>query len=101
MLLEVIAGAAFFGLTAPVLFPDETDAVKKALVLTREQMSASAKSTNHPLIKGYRTQADARRHRVGLSAGEVIYFPNGMQITTEVGLKDAQVDGWWYAWSAG
>lgn len=29
-----------------------------------------------------------------------MYLPNGMQITTETGLKDVQVDGWWYAWNA-
>lgn len=100
MIMELVAGALFIGTTAPLLFPEETEAVKKAAILTREQMSASARSTNHPLIKGYRTQEDARRKRVRLQAGEVVYFPNGMQITTETGLKDVQVDGWWYAWDA-
>ncbi len=100
MLTELFFGALFVAATAPVAFPEETAAVKKAFQLTREQMSASAKSTNCPLIKAYRTQEDARRHRTYLKAGEVIYFPNGMQLTTEVGLKDTQVDGWWYAWTA-
>lgn len=100
MILELVAGAAFLGMTAPVLFPEETAAVKKAALRTREQMSASARSTNCPLIKGYRTQEQARRNRTILQSGETVYFPNGMQCTTEVGLKDVQIDGWFYAWDA-
>lgn len=100
MLAEFVMGAMFFGITAPVVFPEETEVVKKAFKLTRQQMAASARSTNCPLIKGYRTQDDARRHRTDLEVGEVIYFPNGMQLTTEAGMKDAEVDGWWYAWYA-
>lgn len=104
MLLDVIFGALFLGSIAPVVLPDETEKVrriaKESIVLTREQMAASAKSTNHPLIKGYRTQSEARRNRARLDAGETIYFPNGSQIIVEVGLKDTQVDGWWYAWDA-
>ncbi len=100
MLIEALFGALFVGTMSPIVFPEETKAVKKALELTKEQMSASAKSTHRPLIKAYRSQEEARQHRVGLSAGEIIYFPNGSQITVETGLKDTQVDGWWYAWSA-
>jgi len=98
MLFEVLAGAAFIGIMAPVAFPEETEAIKKAAKLTQEQMSASAKSTHHSLIKGYRTQEEARRHRTRLENGEIVYFPNGAQITAETGLKDVQIDGWWYAW---
>lgn len=79
MLLDVIFGALFLGSIAPVVLPDETEKVrriaKESIVLTREQMAASAKSTNHPLIKGYRTQSEARRNRARLDAGETIYFP--------------------------
>lgn len=104
MLLDVIFGALFLGSIAPVVLPDETEKFKQitteAAMLTRERMSASAKSTNRVLVKGYRTQGDARRNRARLDAGEIIYFPNGSQIIVEVGLKDTQVDGWWYAWDA-
>lgn len=97
-MLDLLFGALFLGATGPLLFPDETEIVKEAIKLTREQRSASARSTNHSLIKGYRTREEARRSRTVLDVGEVIYFPNSMQITVEIGLKDAEVDGWWYAW---
>ena len=100
MLGELFVGTLFLGTYGKALFPEEAKIIKQAAQLPKEQMAASAKSTNCPLIKGYRTQDDARRHRTGLSAGETIYFPNGMQITVEPGLKDVQCDGWWYAWGA-
>lgn len=100
MLTELVFGSLFIAMTAPVVFPEETKAIGEAWELTKKQMAASARSTNRPLIKGYRTQDEARRHRIDLAAGEIIYFPNGAQITTDVGLKDTQMDGWWYAWNA-
>lgn len=104
MVAEFLVGSWFLASTTSILFPDETEKLKKAIaksiVLTREQMSASAKSTNSPSIKAYRTQEDTRRNRVKLEAGEIIYFPNGAQISVKAGLYDTQIDGWWYAWDA-
>lgn len=100
MFIDLLMGAVFVSMILPVAFPDEVQMAKNAAQLVREQMAASARSTQRSLIKGYRTQADARRHRVNLRTGEVIYFPNGTQTTTETGLNEAQIDGWWYAWNA-
>lgn len=99
MIVEILTGAAFIGLTGPLLLPKGTEVIKKAARLTREQMSASARSTKRPEIKGYRSQEDARRHRVDLDVGEIIYFPNSSQMVVDAGLKDTQSDGWWYAWN--
>lgn len=87
----------------PLFFPEETEkakaVVKKAAKLTREQMSASARTEDGKLVKGYRTQEDARRRRTKLAEGDVVYLPNGSSIKVEKGMKDIQSDGWWYAWS--
>lgn len=86
-----------------VFFPEETEkakkVVKEAVKLTREQMSASARTENGDLVKGYRTQEDARRGRTKLAEGDVVYLPNGSIIKVEKGMKDVQSDGWWYAWT--
>ena len=61
-------------------------------------MSASAYTNKGRLVKGYRSQEKARRHRVSLDIGTVIHFPNSTNITVDEGLKDIESDGWWYSW---
>lgn len=99
-MLDLLFGALFFGATAPVIFPEETELVKKAYKLTREKRSAFARSTNNTTIKACLSQNEARLNRSHLTIGETIYFPNGATVKVEAGLKDVQMDNWWYAWDA-
>ena len=102
MLVEAIFGLGFAAMCGSLLFPEETEKLKKATSkakkLTSEQMSASAYTKTGRLVKGYRSQEEARRHRVRLDMGTVIYFPDGTNITVEEGLNDVQSQDWWYAW---
>lgn len=102
MFIEAIFGLGFAAMCGSLLFPEETvklkQATSKAKKLTSEQMSASAYTKTGRLVKGYRSQEEARRHRVRLDEGTVVFLPNGTNITVEKGLKDAESDGWWYAW---
>ncbi len=100
MLAEIIVGGIFLSQIAPIALPEETALVKEAARLTRKQMTMTARTSTNRRVKAYFKQDLARRNRVDLQIGETIYFPNGMQIAVEEGLKDVQVDGWWYAWSA-
>lgn len=102
MILEAIFGVGFAAMCGSLLFPEETQKLKnataKAAKLTSEQMSASAYTKKGRLVKGYRSQEEARRHRVRLDLGTVICLPDGTNITVEEGLKDVESEGWWYAW---
>lgn len=102
MIIEVIGGLAFAAMCGSLLFPEETEKLKRATAraaqLTKEQMSASAYTEKGRLIKGYRSQEEARNHRVRLDVGTVICLPNGTNITVEKGLKDVKSEDWWYAW---
>lgn len=102
MIIEAIFGVGFAAMCGSLLFPEETEKLKKATVtaakLTGEQMSASAYTKEGRLVKSYRSQEEARRHRVRLNIGTVICLPNGTNITVEEGLKDVESEGWWYAW---
>ena len=100
MLTELIVGGFFASIIIPAIFPRQITLVKEAARLAYQQKTMNAKTSEGKDIKGYPAQELARRHRVELRIGETIYFPNGMRITAEEGLKDVQVDGWWYAWSA-
>lgn len=103
MIPEVFFSACFVAACGAVLFPEESkklkDAIPKATKLTKEQMSASAYTEEGNLMKAYRTQEEARYHRVKLDIGTVIYLPNGTSITAEKGLHDVEAEGWWYAWT--
>ncbi len=102
-MIEAIFGLGFAAVCGSLLFPEETEKLKKATVkaakLTGEQMSASAYTKEGHLIKAYRSQEEARRNRARLDIGTVICLPNGTNITVEEGLKDIESDGWWYAWT--
>ncbi len=102
-MIEAIFGIGFVAMCVSFLFPEETETLKKSTVkaarLTGKQMSASAYTNEGKLIKAYRNQEEARRHRAKLDIGTVIYLPNGTNITVEEGLKDVESDGWWYAWT--
>lgn len=103
MFIEALFGIGFATMCGSVLFPEETarlkDRAKKATILTKSQMSASAYTKEGCLVKAYRSQEEARFHRAKLDIGTVILLPNGTNITVEQGLTDIESEGWWYAWS--
>jgi hypothetical protein len=102
MILDVLGLGLFVAMCAPIAFPKETERLKEAsreaAKLTKEQMAASAYTERGFLVKGYRSQAEARRHRSRLKKGTVVCLPDGQNITVEEGLKDVESGGWWYAW---
>lgn len=117
MFIEGLFGLGYASMCASMLFPDEIANLKKkakkavkitgkAAELTSEQMSASAYADKggitgkRRLVKGYRNQKDARRHRIKMDVGTTVYLPNGTQITVEKGLKEVESEGWWYAWES-
>ena len=80
-MIEAIFGIGFVAMCVSFLFPEETETLKKSTVkaarLTGKQMSASAYTKGGHLIKAYRSQEEARRHRAKLDIGTVIYYCRG------------------------
>lgn len=74
------------------------DKMEKSAKLSEEQSSMYAYTEKRCIVEPYKSQEEARRHRVTLKVGTIIYFPNGTNITVEEGLKDVESEGWWYAW---
>ena len=74
------------------------EASANAAKLTKEKMAAAAYTEKGRLVKGYKSQEEARRHRVTVKVGVKIYLPDGSSVTATEGLQDIESAGWHYAY---
>ena len=74
------------------------DCVKEEAASIKEEKAALAYTEYGRPVKGYKSLEEARCHRVKLSIGTKLCFPNGTSTAVEIGSKETNIDGWYYAW---
>lgn len=97
LIATLLVGAVF----ASALFEKEVKEGKRvvgeASRRTKEKQAMLAYAGGCRFIKAYRNVQEARDHRHVLTAGKVVYLPNGEEYTVQKGLHDVEVEGWWYS----
>lgn len=89
---------------APIIFSEATEKLKtsvnEAIKKIDEQAAMTAYLEDGHALKAYSSRDEARRHRVKVPVGTIIYFPSGRKITTEPGMADLESNNWHYSWVA-
>lgn len=74
------------------------DCIRDEAAFMKEEKAALAYTEYGRPVKGYKNIEEARCHRVKLCIGTQLCFPNGTSTAVEIGSKETNIDGWYYAW---